>query len=106
MYQERTYPGRVSGTALTNPDFAKYIEAFGGHGEVVTDTAEFSPAFKRAVASGKPAVIELRMNPEQSTTRATLSDLRAAGTAAKPAVAKPERIPATTSRAKPAKKRG
>ena len=37
MHQERTYPGRVSGTALTNPDFAKYIEAFGGHGEVVSD---------------------------------------------------------------------
>ena len=36
MYQERTYPGRVSGTGLTNPDFCKFIEAFGGHGEVVS----------------------------------------------------------------------
>ena len=35
MHQERAYPGRVSGTGLTNPDFAKFIEAFGGHGEVV-----------------------------------------------------------------------
>ena len=71
MHQERAYPGRVSGTGLTNPDFAKFIEAFGGHGEVVSDTAEFSPAFRRAVDSGRPAVIELRMNPEQITTRAT-----------------------------------
>jgi acetolactate synthase-1/2/3 large subunit len=77
MHQERTYPGRVSATDLTNPDFAKYIEAFGGHGEVVTTTEQFSPAFKRAVASGKPAVIELRTNPEQITTRATIADLRA-----------------------------
>ena len=77
MHQERAYPGRVSGTGLTNPDFAKFIEAFGGHGEVVSDTAEFSPAFRRAVDSGKPAVIELRMNPEQITTRATIADLRA-----------------------------
>jgi hypothetical protein len=46
------------------------------------------------------------MNPEQITTRATLSDLRAAGTAAKPAAAKPERTPKATARAKPAKKRG
>ena len=38
MHQERAYPYRVSGTALTNPDFAKYIEAFGGHGEVVSET--------------------------------------------------------------------
>ena len=83
MYQERAYPGRVSGTALTNPDFAKFIEAFGGHGEVVTDTAGFAPAFRRAAASGKPAVIELRTNPEQITSRATIAQLRAG--AAKPA---------------------
>ena len=78
MYQERTYPGRISGTALTNPDFAKWIEAFGGHGEVVTATDEFAPAFRRAVASGKPAVIELRVDPEQITSRATIAELRAA----------------------------
>jgi len=83
MYQERTYPGRVSGTALTNPDFAKYIEAFGGHGEVVTATAEFTPAFQRAVASRKPAVIELRTNPEQITSRATIAQLRGSAGAAK-----------------------
>ena len=62
---------------MTNPDFAKFIEAFGGHGEVVSDTAEFAPAFRRAVDSGRPAVIELRMNPEQITTRATIAELRA-----------------------------
>ena len=33
MHQERDYPGRVSGTSLTNPDFCRLIEAFGGHGE-------------------------------------------------------------------------
>ncbi len=77
MYQERTYPGRVSGTNLVNPNFAKFIEAFGGHGEVVSETAAFGPAFARAVASGKPAVIELRMDPEQITSRATITELRA-----------------------------
>ncbi len=77
MHQERAYPWRVSGTQVTNPDFSKYIEAFGGHGEVVSETAAFAPAFRRAVGSGKPAVIELRMNPDQITTRATVADLRA-----------------------------
>jgi acetolactate synthase-1/2/3 large subunit len=77
MHQERAYPWRVSGTNLTNPDFCKYIEAFGGHGEVVIETAEFAPAFRRAVESGKPALIELRSNPDQITTRATIADLRA-----------------------------
>jgi len=93
MYQERTYPGRVSGTALTNPDFAKFIEAFGGHGEVVAATEDFVPAFRRAVASGKPALIEIRTNPEQITTRATLTQLRAAAGAA-PAKPKPKRAAA------------
>jgi acetolactate synthase I/II/III large subunit len=77
MHQERAYPWRVSGTALTNPDFARLIEAYGGHGEVVDDTAAFAPAFRRAVDSGKPALIELRVNPDQITTRATIADLRA-----------------------------
>ncbi len=78
MYQERTYPGRVSGTALTNPDFVRFIESFGGHGEVVTATEELVPAFRRARASGKAAIIEVRMNPEQVTNRATIADLRKA----------------------------
>lgn len=77
MYQERTYPGRVSGTALTNPDFARFIESFGGHGEVVERTEELVPAFQRAKASGKPAIIEVRTNPEQVTNRATIAQLRA-----------------------------
>jgi hypothetical protein len=33
MHQEREYPGRVSGTGLTNPDFAALARAYGGHGE-------------------------------------------------------------------------
>ena len=84
MYQERTYPGRVSGTGLTNPDFCKWIESFGGHGETVTATAEFGPAFQRAAASGKPSVIELRMDPEQITSRATIAQLRAGTGVVKP----------------------
>ena len=77
MYQERTYPHRVSGTALTNPDFAKFIEAFGGHGEIVETTDQLVPAVKRAIASGKPALVEVRTNPEQVTNRATIAELRA-----------------------------
>jgi acetolactate synthase-1/2/3 large subunit len=76
MHQERTYPGRVSGTDLVNPDFARYAEAFGGHGEVVERTEEFAPAFERAVASGLPAVIELRVDPEAITPRKTLTEIR------------------------------
>ena len=105
MHQERAYPGRVSGTGLTNPDFAKFIEAFGGHGEVVSETAEFSPAFQRAVDSGKPAVIELRMNPEQITTRATIAELRAGRTAKAPAKPKRAAAPKHPAPSRPAGKK-
>jgi acetolactate synthase-1/2/3 large subunit len=90
MHQERAHPYRVSGTGLTNPDFAKYIEAFGGYGEVVTESGEFAPAFTRAVQSGRPALLELRVNPEQITTRATITDLRA-GKPAPKSQTKPKR---------------
>ena len=36
MHQEKHYPGRVSGTRLVNPDFAKWAESYGGYGESVT----------------------------------------------------------------------
>jgi acetolactate synthase-1/2/3 large subunit len=104
MHQERAYPWRVSGTALTNPDFARLIDAYGGHGEVVSDTAEFTPAFQRAVGSGKPALIELRMNPDQITTRATIADLRA-GKAPPKAVATAKRA-ASPKRAVPSRTAG
>ena len=97
MYQERAYPHRVSGTALTNPDFAKFIEAYGGHGEVVERTEELVPAVQRALASGKPAIVEVRTNPEQVTNRATIADLRAQAekaAGAKPAAPAPAPAPA------------
>jgi acetolactate synthase-1/2/3 large subunit len=77
MHQEREFPGRVYGTELHNPDFAALARAFGAHGESVTTNAEFVPAWERAVASGKPAVIELRIDPDVITTRTTLSAIRA-----------------------------
>ncbi len=81
MHQERTYPGRVSGTQMANPDFAALARAYGGHGETVLDTADFAPAFARARASGKPAVIELKVDPEALSTGFTLSEARAQGEA-------------------------
>jgi len=83
MHQEREYPGRVSGTELRNPDFAAYARAFGGHGETVEETAQFQPAFERALASGRPAIIELKIDPEAITPTATLSGLREKGFKAK-----------------------
>ncbi|HYD29398.1 MAG TPA: thiamine pyrophosphate-dependent enzyme, partial [Azospirillaceae bacterium] len=76
MHQERRFPGRVSATTLVNPDFAAVAQAHGAFGRVVSRTEEFAPAFEDAVASGKPAVLDLRMDAEQITTRTTLTALR------------------------------
>jgi len=82
MHQEKFYPGRVSGTDLINPDFAALGKAYGLTGEVVERTEEFAPAFERALESGGPAMIEVRVEQDQISPRATLSGLREAGLAA------------------------
>ena len=78
MHQEKHYPGRISATQLKNPDFRSYAEAFGGHGERVTSTAEFGPALARARASGKPAILHCLLDPEAITPGSTLQSIRAA----------------------------
>jgi len=78
MHQERAYPSRVSGTDLVNPDFAALARAYGAHGELVEQTADFAPAFERAAKAGKPALIEIRLSVEVITPRQTLSQIRAA----------------------------
>ena len=48
-HQERAYPGRVSGTQLQNPDFAKLAEAYGGVGIRCESDAEVPDAIRRAM---------------------------------------------------------
>ena len=59
-----------------NPDFAAYARAFGAHGEVVERTADFPEAFEQALGAGRPALLELRVDPEAVSPRATLSEVR------------------------------
>jgi acetolactate synthase-1/2/3 large subunit len=84
MHQEREYPAHVIGTALENPDFAKYGEAFGGFGARVERTGEFEAAMKAALAhtrtKRRPAVIHLKVDPQAITPNATLDAIRAAAT--------------------------
>ena len=79
MHHERDYPGRPIATDLVNPDFAALARAHGGHGDIVATTEEFAPAFERAAASGKPAIIEVKMDREAISTSATLSGIRGKG---------------------------
>jgi acetolactate synthase I/II/III large subunit len=77
MHQERQFPGRVVGTDLVNPDFVAWAHAFGAYGELVLRSEDFPDAFERAVAQSRPALLELRVDPEAITPRQTLSEIRA-----------------------------
>jgi acetolactate synthase-1/2/3 large subunit len=79
MHQEKHYPERVLGTTLVNPDFAAYARSFGAHGETVERTQDFRAAFERSLAANKPAIIELKIDPEALTPKQTLSQIRKAG---------------------------
>lgn len=76
MHQEKTYPGRVSGTALANPDYSKLARAYGGFGALVTHTKDFPAAFKAAKDAGTVAIIECRIDDEALSTGQTLSAAR------------------------------
>jgi acetolactate synthase I/II/III large subunit len=79
MHQERLYPGRVVGTELRNPDFTAFARSFGAHGELVERTEDVEAAFERAVDSGLPAVLHLKVDPEAITPRATITQIREGG---------------------------
>ena len=79
MHQEKFYPGRVYGTDLINPDFAALGRAYGLTGQVVEQTEDFAPAFERASASRGPSMIEIQIEQDQISPRATLSGLRESG---------------------------
>ena len=82
MHQEREYPMRVSGTELRNPDFAALARAYGAFGARVERTADFPAALDEALAFGGPSLIELALDPEALTIRASLSQIRNAAIAA------------------------
>lgn len=64
------------GTSLVNPDFCAFATAFGAHGELVETTEQFGPALERAMNASKPALIEVRIDPEAITPNTTLQSIR------------------------------
>jgi len=78
MHQEREYPGRVSGSDLFNPDFAALAVAYGWRAAKVDSTAEFEPALRDAIESGRPTLIHIKLDSDVITSRGTLSAIREA----------------------------
>jgi acetolactate synthase-1/2/3 large subunit len=57
--QRTAHGGRYVGVFYGNPDFAAYARLLGAHGERVETEAGLLPALERAMASGRPAVIDV-----------------------------------------------
>ncbi|MBK0421820.1 acetolactate synthase [Leucobacter sp. CSA2] len=64
QHQENHYPGRPSGTRMVNPNFAEWMQSFGGFGERVEDTADFAAALDRALAAEGPALLHVVIDSE------------------------------------------
>ncbi len=78
MHQERHYPGRVTATALRNPDFVDCARSFGLSAMRVDCTADFGPALAEALRRQGPALIELVTDPEILSPAHSVGSLRAA----------------------------
>ena len=57
--QYEHFEGRFAGSELYIPDLSKVAESLGAHGERVEKPGEIIPALERALASGKPAVLDV-----------------------------------------------
>ena len=58
-HQRNHYDGRLAGVGLHNPAFDRLARAFGAFGARVREPGDFPALFARAVASGRPAVLEV-----------------------------------------------
>jgi thiamine pyrophosphate-dependent acetolactate synthase large subunit-like protein len=56
------------GRELGYQRYDKIVEALGGYGEFVENPADIAPAIKRAMASGKPALVNVCTDPEAQAT--------------------------------------
>ncbi|MGH9102269.1 MAG: thiamine pyrophosphate-binding protein [Acidimicrobiales bacterium] len=66
--QQRRFDNRLIGCEFGNPDFAALARLFGAHGETVNRPSELSGALQRALAVGRPAVVDVHVDPEEICT--------------------------------------
>jgi acetolactate synthase-1/2/3 large subunit len=76
MYQERTFPGRVKGTSLVNPDFAAFAASFGALGLKVTSIDDATNVVREAMAHDGPCVVDVACDVEHILPAATITSIR------------------------------
>jgi acetolactate synthase-1/2/3 large subunit len=76
MHQEIAYKGRVHGTALRNPDFARWAESFGALGLSLDSIEEAPGVVEKALAHDGPVVVDVKTSIEHISPFATIGSLR------------------------------
>ena len=56
---------RLVAVELNRTRYDKVVEALGGYGEHVTEPGEIAPAISRALASGKPALVNVEIRQDR-----------------------------------------
>jgi acetolactate synthase I/II/III large subunit len=74
MHQMREF-GRTSGTDISSVDLAGYARSLGALGWTVRDRRELVPALREAAASGRPALVDVPVDPDHMTPSVRLSQL-------------------------------
>ncbi|MEQ8226828.1 MAG: thiamine pyrophosphate-binding protein [Rhodospirillales bacterium] len=76
LHQEKSFPGRIEGTDLVNPDFAAWAESFGAKGLRVTSSDEAGPVLAEALAHNGPVVVDVAASLEHISAYTNLSSLK------------------------------
>jgi acetolactate synthase I/II/III large subunit len=76
MHQEIAYKGRVHGTDLRNPDFAKWADSFGARGLTIASIEEAAGVVEKALTEDGPVVVDVRTAVEHITPFTTIASLR------------------------------
>jgi len=63
-YQRDFFGGRYIGADVKNPPYDKAAELFGAKGYRVEDPKDVAPAIEHALTCGKPAVVDIQMDPD------------------------------------------
>jgi thiamine pyrophosphate-dependent acetolactate synthase large subunit-like protein len=75
-YQRAFYQARYVGADLGNPRFDRYAELFGARGYYVERPEAIGEVMRAALAAGRPAVVEIPIDPDELPAPATAAGRR------------------------------
>ena len=76
MHQEKSYPDRVYGTDIENPDYSMIAKAYGIPSYQVNKTEEFQQFFDKVIKSEKGAIIEIILDIQSISPHKTLNEIK------------------------------